>query len=102
MIISGSGSHRYLDCVSVKAGKEKALQYVREQYNIPEHLCVAAGDSGNDVLMLEGDHPGIVVGNAQPELVKWLVQQPQDGKVVYAEAAYADGILEGLARHGLL
>ena len=52
----------------MEAGKEKALQYVRRQYGVPEHLVAAAGDSGNDILMLQGDHPGIVVGNAQPEL----------------------------------
>jgi hydroxymethylpyrimidine pyrophosphatase-like HAD family hydrolase len=46
-------------------GKEKALQYLRAKYDIPEHFVVAAGDSGNDILMLEGDHPAIVVGNAQ-------------------------------------
>ena len=44
---------------------------------------------------------GIVVGNAQAELVNWLVNQPQSGKIVYADAAHADGIIEGLARHSL-
>jgi hydroxymethylpyrimidine pyrophosphatase-like HAD family hydrolase len=101
IIISGAGSHRYVDCVPEAAGKERSLQYVRQQYAIPEHLCVASGDSGNDILMLEGDHPGIVVGNAQPELLHWLVKQPQTGKVVYTDACLADGIMEGLARHGL-
>lgn len=38
---------------------------------------------------------------AQNELLSWLVKQPQDGKVVLTEAYYADGIMEGLARHGL-
>ncbi|EFJ40325.1 hypothetical protein VOLCADRAFT_119992 [Volvox carteri f. nagariensis] len=101
IITSGNGSHRYIDCVPVSAGKEKALQYVRKHFGVPEHLCVAAGDSGNDILMLEGDHPAIVVGNAQPELLQWLVRQQQSGKVIYADACYADGILEGLARHSL-
>ena len=101
IITSGNGSHRYIDCVPVAAGKEKALQYVRQQFGIPEHLCVAAGDSGNDILMLEGSHPSIVVGNAQPELLSWLVKQRQDGKVIYTDACYADGILEGLSRHSL-
>lgn len=64
-------------------------------------LHANAGDSGNDVLMLEGDHPAIVVGNAQPELIQWVLRQPQDGKVVYSLASYADGILEGLYRHSL-
>ncbi|MEW5320338.1 MAG: hypothetical protein WDW38_011418 [Sanguina aurantia] len=101
IIVSGAGSHRYVDCVSSFGGKEKALQHVRQQYGVPEHFCVAAGDSGNDVLMLEGDHPSIVVGNAQPELLAWLVQQKQTGKVIFTDAKHADGILEGLARHSL-
>jgi len=101
LIASGNGSHRYVDCVPMSAGKEKALQYLRAKYELPEHYVVAAGDSGNDILMLEGDHPAIVVGNAQAELLGWLTRQPQGGKVVLADAFYADGILEGLARHGL-
>jgi hypothetical protein len=30
-----------------------------------------------------------------------MLRQPQAGKVLLADAFYADGILEGLARHGL-
>lgn len=101
IIISGAGSHRYVDVVPIAAGKEQALQYVRQRYGIPQHLCVAAGDSGNDILMLDGDHPGIVVGNAQGELLHWLVSRAQDDKVLLADAFYADGVLEGLMRHGL-
>jgi hydroxymethylpyrimidine pyrophosphatase-like HAD family hydrolase len=62
---------------------------------------VAAGDSGNDILMLEGGNKGIVVGNSQPELVSWVLRQPQSGRLVVTEAPMARGILEGLARHGL-
>ena len=58
IIMSGNGSHRYVDCVPMACGKEKALQYERQLYGGPEHLCVAARDSGNDVLMLEREHPG--------------------------------------------
>jgi len=101
IIVSGAGSHRYVDVVPIAAGKEQALQYVRERYGVAHHLCVAAGDSGNDILMLDGDHPGIVVGNAQGELLRWLVKRPQDEKVLLAEAFYADGILEGLMRLGM-
>eukprot|EP00798_Chlamydomonas_sp_ICE-L_P011612 gene11612-34319_t len=44
---------------------------------------------------------GFRKANLENELVHWLSSQPQDGKVVYADASYADGILEGLARHSL-
>lgn len=42
-----------------------------------------------------------VVGNAQPELVQWVLEQPQEERMVVTDAPMARGILEGLARHGL-
>ena len=48
-----------------------------------------------------GANPAIIVGNAQPTLVDWLVKQPQNSRVVLTDAEIARGILEGLARHGL-
>ncbi len=44
--------------------------------------------------------PGMLT--SQGELLHWMVQTPQSGKVVITEAMYADGIMEGMARHGLL
>lgn len=38
-----------------RAGKHEALEYVRTLYGVPKDRCVAAGDSGNDILMLEGE-----------------------------------------------
>lgn len=52
--MSGVGDYRYVDCVAINAGKQEALEYIRTLYNIPLTHCVAAGDSGNDTLMLEG------------------------------------------------
>ena len=92
---------RYLDCVSGNAGKHAALEHLRSMYGIAVDRCVAAGDSGNDILMLEGENPAIVVGNAQAALMEWAVRQPQDGRVVVADAEVADGVLEGLARLNL-
>lgn len=54
IIVSGVGDYRYVDCVAINAGKQEALEYIRTLYNIPLTHCVAAGDSGNDTLMLEG------------------------------------------------
>lgn len=50
VIVSGMGDWRYVDCVSIKAGKQEALEYVRSMYGIPRDRCMAAGDSGNDIL----------------------------------------------------
>ncbi|KAK9824654.1 hypothetical protein WJX72_012101 [[Myrmecia] bisecta] len=101
IIVSGTGDWRYVDCVSIKGGKLEALEYVRTLFSVPRERCVAAGDSGNDILMLEGANPAVVVGNAQPELLKWLVQQQQTGRIVYTDAHMARGIMEGISRLGL-
>lgn len=45
--------------------------------------------------------PAAVVGNAQEELVNWVLEQAQEERLVVTDAPLARGILEGLARHGL-
>lgn len=101
VIVSGTGDWRYVDVTSFRAGKLAALEYVRQLYGVHHSRCVAAGDSGNDTLMLGGRNLAIVVGNAQPELVQWVLEQPQEARMVVTDAPMARGILEGLARHGL-
>jgi len=102
IITSGSGDWRYVDAVSRKAGKLEALEWVREMYNVPLKRCATAGDSCNDILMLDGKMPAIIVGNAQPELVTWYHQQNDEGRIVLAHKPDAGGVLEGLARHNLM
>eukprot|EP00884_Botryococcus_braunii_P004434 jgi/Botrbrau1/13992/Bobra.150_1s0004.1 len=101
IIVSGISDWRYIDCVPINGGKLEALEYVRMLFNIPQSRCVAAGDSGNDILMLEGENPAIIVGNAQPELLDWLVRQRQESRKVLTHAHMARGIMEGLGRLGL-
>lgn len=101
IISSGTMEWRYIDCVSGHAGKHAALEHIRSLFGVAVNRTVAAGDSGNDILMLEGKNPAIVVGNAQLELVEWVVRQPQDGRIVVADAHLSDGVLEGLCRHQL-
>ena len=54
IIQSGTGDWRYVDCVAARAGKLQALERVRALFGVPRERCAAAGDSGNDILMLEG------------------------------------------------
>lgn len=54
IIVSGTGDWRYVDCVSIRGGKLEALERVRTLFSVPRDRCMAAGDSGNDILMLEG------------------------------------------------
>ena len=53
-VTSGMGEFLYLDVLSVRAGKRNAMDYVRRLFGISKERVVVAGDSGNDILMLEG------------------------------------------------
>lgn len=65
-------SGRHLDILPKWANKANALRWLLRQLDIPVKTAVVAGDSGNDNAMfsLKGIH-GIVVGNAQPELLAY-------------------------------
>jgi len=65
-------SGRHLDVLPKWANKGNALRWLLRHLNIPVTTAVVAGDSGNDNAMfsLTGIH-GIVVGNAQPELLAY-------------------------------
>lgn len=116
IIHSGTGDWRFLDLVPRQAGKLEALEYVRKKHNFPLHNTIACGDSGNDILMLSGQNRALVVGNAQPDLVKWVADQQQTAgqvagsvgvngdakeRLLMATKKEALGILEGLEYWGL-
>ena len=88
----------YLDLLPARASKGGALKYLAHRWGLPlEHLLVA-GDSGNDAEMLTSGAFGIVVGNYSPEL---STLRERHG-VYFAEAEYADGILEGIHHFGFV
>jgi hydroxymethylpyrimidine pyrophosphatase-like HAD family hydrolase len=115
-IMSGEGEYRYLDITIVAAGKLGGTRHVVDQLpgesGKPDNV-VFCGDSGNDFDALQGDIKGIVVGNAQAELLdklKGYIDLPgglkstvtKDHAVVMTTAGFADGIIEGLQAHGFL
>ncbi|MEW5307867.1 MAG: hypothetical protein WDW36_010240 [Sanguina aurantia] len=111
VIVSGAGDWRYVDIVPIRAGKLEALHHVRRRHGFEVSSTVACGDSGNDILMLSGLNPAIVVGNAQPDLRAWLETRqrveaaPAPGappRLLLATQHEAYGILEGLEALGFL
>jgi hydroxymethylpyrimidine pyrophosphatase-like HAD family hydrolase len=112
-IVSGDGDYRYLDVAISSAGKLGASLHVAKM--LPGEAAmlghaVFCGDSGNDADALQGDIKGIVVANAQPDLLKAISPSsdmalfgvPKKFKVVIAEHPCADGIIHGLNRHGFV
>lgn len=92
-------SGRHLDVLPRDATKGGALRWLCERIPVPLDAVLVAGDSGNDrsLFLLPGVH-GIVVENAQPELIEAAVAVP----TFNATMVLADGVLEGLKHHGVL
>ena len=104
VIRSGTGGWNYIDVVSAGAGKLESLEHVRRALGFHESATVACGDSGNDILMLSGRNKAIIVGNAQPDLMRWAMESAEgrdEGRLYVARAKEARGILEGLYELGL-
>ena len=88
---------RLIDVLAPLGGKAAAVAAYARRLDLPMGACIAAGDSGNDVDMLEGCGHAIVVGNASDELDGLA---PRDG-LMRVSARHANGVLEGLDRLGL-
>lgn len=91
-----------LDILPAIADKGAAMSFIRQQWGIAPEQTVVCGDSGNDrALFSVGTERGVIVGNAQPELLEWHQANPADHR--YLASAYcAGGILEGLNHFGFL
>lgn len=86
---------RLLDILPASAGKAAAMQHVGAKLKIaPQHI-VAAGDSGNDIDMLEACDNAILVQNHEAAL-KRLAQREN---VYVSRRPHAHGVVEGLERH---
>ncbi len=93
IIYSGS---KDLDILPRGGDKGKAVQFLRQRWQIDPLETVVCGDSGNDISLFKyGKERGIIVGNAQSELRLWYELHPVNYHYL-AVADCAGGILEGL------
>ncbi|MFW6359912.1 MAG: sucrose-phosphate phosphatase [Chroococcales cyanobacterium] len=91
-----------LDILPQNSDKGLAIEYLRRKWNMESHNTVVCGDSGNDIALFSiPNKSGILVGNAQPELLQWYEENANDS-LYLAKAACAGGILEGLYSFNLL
>ena len=58
-----------LDILPASATKRTALEYAAEKFNQPKQEVVFCGDSGNDVFPLTAGFSGVLVRNADEQLV---------------------------------
>jgi len=100
-----------LDLLPASATKQTALEYVAEEYGQPLDQVVFCGDSGNDIFPLTAGFAGVLVRNADEQLVEQVRQAMQDNpdlQVHFAQGNfkglsgyYTSGVIEGCFHYGL-
>lgn len=93
---------KYIDILPQDTDKGSSLAFVQQRLGFTDEQTVICGDSGNDLAMFQTvPSYGIIVGNAQPEVLQWHKNYPP-GKRYLAQNHFAAGILEGLEYFGFL
>ena len=100
-----------LDFLPASATKQTALEYVAEAYGTPKQDVVFCGDSGNDIFPLTAGFRGVLVRNADEQLVDNVKQAMQSNPALKAYFAkggfkglngyYTSGVIEGAYHYGI-
>ncbi|KQN26817.1 hypothetical protein ASE86_03510 [Sphingomonas sp. Leaf33] len=86
-------SHGHLlDVLPMRAGKGAAMTWAASRLNLPLERVHAAGDSGNDLDMLQACPNAIVVANHEDALAPLRAT----GSAYFARRPHAGGVVEGL------
>lgn len=103
---SGDG---LLDFLPRSATKQTALEYIAEKYHAGKDDVLFCGDSGNDIQPLTAGFCGVMVRNADDQLVanvKAALQENPDLKIYHANGVdkfsgfYTSGVIEGAYHYG--
>ena len=87
-----------LDILPVRCSKGLALRYFANKWGLPLKRVLAAGDSGNDISMLEGETLGVVVANYSRELENLKGRED----IYFASSSHAHGVIEGIDHYQFL
>ena len=105
---SGKG---LLDILPHSATKQTALEYIADEFGANKSDVVFCGDSGNDVFPLTAGFSGVLVRNADDQLVAGVKQATDlhpELKVYFAKGGfkglsgfYTSGVIEGAYHYGI-
>ena len=100
-----------LDFLPDSATKQTALEYVAEEYGCDHADVVFCGDSGNDIFPLTAGFSGVLVRNADDQLiqnVRQSMEQNDQLRVYFASGDfmglngyYTSGVIEGAYHYGV-
>ena len=99
-----------LDFLPASATKQTALEHVAEEFGATKEDVVFCGDSGNDIFPLTAGFSGVLVKNADDQLVenvKKAMNKNPELKVYFAKGDfkglkgyYTSGVIEGAYHYG--
>ena len=100
-----------LDFLPASATKQTALEYVAQAQGTPREEVVFCGDSGNDIFPLTAGFSGVLVRNADEQLVenvRLACERNPALRVYFARGGcrglsgyYTSGVIEGCYHYGL-
>ena len=100
-----------LDILPASATKQTALEYVASEFGAAREDVVFCGDSGNDIFPLTAGFRGVLVRNADDQLVQNVRKAMDENpslKVYFATGGfnglkgyYTSGVIEGAYHYGL-
>ena len=100
-----------LDFLPASATKQTALEYVADEFGVAKADVVFCGDSGNDIFPLTAGFCGVLVKNADDQLVenvKQAMRENTDLKIYFAKGCfkglngyYTSGVIEGAYHYGI-
>lgn len=106
---SGDG---LLDFLPQSATKQTALEYIAGEFGVEKSEVVFCGDSGNDIFPLTAGFCGVLVRNADEQLVESVKQAAETnpeirfyhahGSFKGLNGFYASGVIEGAYHYGVL
>ncbi|MDP2759811.1 MAG: HAD-IIB family hydrolase [Sideroxyarcus sp.] len=94
-----------LDILPASANKLHAIRFLMQQKGFNGDNTIFAGDSGNDLNVLESGIPAVLVANADAEMKRLVESAHQDtlyvaqGGYLGMNGNYSAGILEGVAHY---
>jgi hypothetical protein len=101
-----------LDFLPASATKQTALEYVAREFGAAKQDVVFCGDSGNDIFPLTAGFCGVLVRNADHQLVENInraMHENPDLKVYFAKGDfnglngyYTSGVIEGAHHYGII
>lgn len=93
-VIFSSGKD--VDLLPRRSNKGNATRYLQKHLAVAAEKTLVCGDSGNDISLFETQCRGVIVHNAQPELLQWHHHRG-DSRHYLAQSSYAGAILEAIA-----